>query len=85
MTFGEAGYVEFGALKNKSPKIQGRGVGLAISPLLFLLLLYFGEKSFGARGGCVSFNQVHLLIFLGTPFVFLPRAFTNPIWTLHVE
>ena len=81
MTFGEAGHVEFGELKNKVPKIQGQCVGWAISPLLALILssvcIFVGEK-FG-RGRRVL--QVHLLVFLGHPFVFIPGAFLNPRWT----
>ena len=64
--------------RNKVPKIQGPGVGLAISPLLSLFLFLFVL----AGGGCLSsILQVHLLIRLGPPFVFIPRAFVNPIWT----
>ena len=38
---------------------------------------------FGAGGGRLSFLfQVHLLIFLGLPFVFIPGALFNPTWTL---
>ena len=68
-------------LKNKVPKIQGPGVGLAISPLLslcFFLAFFFS----GAGGGCLSLLRVHLLICLGPPFVFITRACVNPIWTL---
>ena len=36
----------------------------------------------GAVSGCLSVFQVHLLIFLGPPFVFISRAFINPMWTL---
>ena len=85
MTSGEAGHVEFGALKNKLPKIQGRGVGLATSPLLFLLFcssLFWGKKF--ARGWRVLvFNAGAFINLFGPPpFVFIPRAFTNPMWTL---
>ena len=37
---------------------------------------------FCAGGGRLSLFQVHLLIFLGHLFVFIPRAFINPMWTL---
>ena len=67
-------------LRNKVPKIQGPGGGLAISPLLSLSFFAF---FFEAGGGCLSLFQVHLLIQLGPPVVFIARAFTNPIWTVH--
>ena len=42
-------------LRNKVPKIQGPGVGLAISPLLSLFLSFFGGGFFFARlaGACL--------------------------------
>ena len=57
-------------LRNKVPKIQGSGFGLAISPLPLVLFFFLG-----AGGGCLSLIQVHLLICLGPPFVFITRAF----------
>ena len=61
MTSGEAGHVDFGALKNKLPKIQGRGVGLATSPLRFVLLVSFfffflGGGKFGRGWRVLVFN-----------------------------
>ena len=80
-------------LRSKVPKIQGPGVGLAISPLVSLLLFLFlflfclfvfffrgaGDVVFGAGGGRLYLLQVHLLMFLGHPFVFNLRAFFNPM------
>ena len=36
----------------------------------------------GGGGRGLSLFQVHLLILLGTPVVFILGAFFNPIWTL---
>ena len=65
-------------LRNKVPKIQGPGVGLAISPLLSLFLFSWGWIFFCAGGGCfnpgafintfgphLSLLRVHCLIPLG--------------------
>ena len=77
-------------LRSKVPKIQGPGV--AISPLLpvlslvlsssFVSFLSFFFMGGGGGGRGLSLFQVHLLIFLGPPVVFIPGAFFNPIWTL---
>ena len=79
MGLGKLEMFVFGELKNNNViKIQGPGVGLAASPLLSLLQFFvlkwfivFSENM-GRGGGCLSSFQVHLLIFLGNPFVFIP-------------
>ena len=60
-----------------------------VSPLASVFLSFFpggggggGRVFFGTGGGRLSLFQLHLLIFLGHPFVFIPRAFINPMWTL---
>ena len=76
----------FGKLKNKALKIQGPGVGLAASPLLSpefkLVQCFILFNNMDGGGRCCSLFQVHLLIFLGHPIVFIPGAFINPRWTL---
>ena len=78
-------------LRNKVPKIQGPRV--AISPLLPVLSLFFSSFFVtcffwdiffhgGGGGRGLSLFQVHLLILLGPPVVFITGAMFNPIWTL---
>ena len=81
-------------LRNKVPKIQGQGVAISPPSCPFSLSLFFFETFFcdffvwdifswaGGGGRGLSLFQVHLLILLGPPVVFIPGAFFNPIWTL---
>ena len=67
-------------LRNKVPKIQGPGVGLAISPLLslfcfFLLVFFFGRALVCIPGAFTNPVGPHSCLFTA-------RAFTHPIWTL---
>ena len=57
-------------------------LGYLSSPFSLSFPFFGGGILFGAGGGCLSLIQVHLLVFLGPPFVFITRAFLNPIWTL---
>ena len=54
-------------LRNKVPKPQGPGVGLAISPLISLFLFLFF-----LWGGDIFWRGWRVL-------VFIPGAFTNPV------
>ena len=78
--FGKAdscGFKEQGA---KDPRTRC-WLGYLSSP--FSLSFFLGGGiSFCAGGGCLSLIQVHLVLFLGPPVVFITRAMLNPIWTL---
>ena len=54
-------------LRNKVSKIQGPGVGLAISPLLSLFLLVFWISFFWRGWRVLVFNPGAFIIFLGPP------------------
>ena len=57
---------------------------LSLLSFFAFFFLFFGGRSLSAGGGCLSLFQVHSLIFLGPPYVFIPRAFTNPMRTLLI-
>ena len=78
--FGKADNFGFKEQGTKDPRTR-RLLGY-LSSLFFLFFRGAGDVFFGAGGGRVSLFQVQLLIFLGHPFVFTPRAFINPMWTL---
>ena len=79
--FGKDGNLGFKEQGTKDPRTR-RWLGYPSSPFSLSFLFFFWGGGFGAGGGCLSLFQVHLLILLGPPVVFIARAFTNPIWTL---
>ena len=72
-------------LRNKVPKIQGPGVGLAIFPLLSLSFFsFFGGIVYVLRGWRVLvFNPGAFINLFGPPIcLYYARIFFNPIWTV---